>query len=129
LIDKCVDGKWRTVHQLAQRTQFAASAIGKALPRLGGDAVKMRAGENGDEHLIEGKRDELLVRAGLVMAQPDQSAADSSAEIASLRTENDSLRAENDDLRAKLADAKAEINRLRSEAGMMNSAPSRVHAR
>ena len=43
----------------------------------------------------------------LIAAQPDHSAADSSAEIAGLR-------AENADLRAKLANANAEIERLKS---------------
>ena len=99
LIDKCTDGKWRTFPQLAQRTQFAASAIKEALKRLG-EAVKTHAGDMGDEHLIDGDREELLVRAGLMMAQPEQSAADSSAKIASLR--------------AQLADANAEIERLKN---------------
>ena len=43
----------------------------------------------------------------MIAAQPDHSAADSSAEIAGLR-------AENADLRAKLANANAEIERLKS---------------
>jgi hypothetical protein len=44
------------------------------------------------EHLIEGDRDELLVRAGLLMAQLNGSAADSGAEVASLNAEKAELR-------------------------------------
>jgi hypothetical protein len=80
-------------------TQVAKSAIKDVLKRLG-DAVKTRGGDRDDEYLIEGDPDELLVRAGLMMAQPEQSAADSSAKIASLR--------------AQLADANAEIERLKN---------------
>ena len=69
--------------------------------------------------MIEGDRDELLVRAGLMMAQPDQSAADSSAEIASLR-------AENADLRGKLADANAEIEKLRAKVGRADAEIERL---
>jgi hypothetical protein len=102
LIEKCADGKPRTVLQLAQRTQFAASAIEKALARLG-DAVNARAVDGDDEYWIEGGRDELLVRTGLLKRQPDQSAA----EIASLRVENAYLR-------RKLADASDENERLKT---------------
>jgi hypothetical protein len=121
LITKCASPKaeWRTLDRMSSIIGVAKSAIKDALKRLG-DAGKTRPGDMGDEYLIEGDRDELLVRAGCVVG--------SSAEIICLRDENARLRAENDDLRAKLADAKAEINRLRSEAGMMNGAPSRVHA-
>jgi hypothetical protein len=90
---------------MASMVRVAKSAIKDALKRLG-DAVKTRAGNMGDEYLIEGDQDDLLVRAGLMMAQSDESAADSSAEIASLR-------AENVDLRVKLAEAYAEIERLK----------------
>jgi hypothetical protein len=68
--------------------------------------VKTRAGDRDVQHLIEGDRDELLIRAGLMTVQPDRSAPDYNAEIASLRR--------NADLRAKLADANAEIERLKS---------------
>jgi ParB-like chromosome segregation protein Spo0J len=107
LITKCAGTKaeWRTLAKMASTTVVAKTAIKDALKRLG-DAVKTRAGDRDDAYLIEGDRDELLARMGLVMAQPDQSAADPNAEIASLR-------AENADLRAKLADAKAEIERLK----------------
>ena len=108
LIDKCADGKWRTFPQLAQRTQFAASAIKEGLKRLG-EAVKTHAGDMGDEHLIDGDRDKLLVRAGLMMAQPERRVVDSS-----LRAENVRLRAENTDLRAQLDAANAEIERLKT---------------
>ena len=77
----------------------AKAAIKDALKRLG-DAVKTRGGDRGDEYLIEVDREELLIRVGLMMAQPEQSATDSSAEIASLR--------------AQLADANAEIERLKN---------------
>jgi hypothetical protein len=86
-------------------TQVAKSVIKDALKRLGG-AVNTRPGGRDDEYLIEGDPDELLLRAGM-MAQPHQSATDSSAEIASLR-------AENADLRAKLAHADSEIERLKN---------------
>ena len=108
LITKCTGpkGDWRTLEKMSSTTKLAKSAIKQALERLGG-AVKTRPGDRDVEHLIEGDRDELLIRAGLIAARPDQSAADSSAEIASLR-------AENSDLRAKLANANAEIERLKS---------------
>jgi hypothetical protein len=108
LITKCAGpkGEWRTLDRMSSTTMLAKSAIKQALERLGG-AVKTRPGDRDVEHLIEGDRDELLIRAGLIAAQPDYSAADSSAEIAGLR-------AENADLRAKLANANAEIERLKS---------------
>ena len=99
-------GEWRTLEKMSSTTKLAKSAIKQALERLG-DAVKTRPGDRDVEHLIEGDRDELLIRAGLIAARPDQSAANFSAEIASLR-------AENSDLRAKLANANAEIERLKS---------------
>jgi hypothetical protein len=107
LIMKCAGPKaeWRTLDRMASTTRVASSAIEEAIKRLG-DAVKTRGGT----FLIEGDRDDLLVRAGLMVEQPD-----SSAEITSLRAENAKLRAENDDLRAKLAAASAEIDRLRGE--------------
>jgi hypothetical protein len=82
----------------------AKPAIKVALERLG-DAVKTRTTDKGDEYLIEGDRDKLLVRAGLMTAV--HTAADSSVELANLR-------AENADLRAQLADANAEIERLKN---------------
>jgi chromosome segregation ATPase len=91
----------------------AASAIKEGLKRLG-DAVKTRAADKGDEYWIDGDRDELLVRAGLMMEQPERCLVDSNAEITTLRAENDRLRAENADLRAKLADANTEIERLKN---------------
>ena len=108
LITKCAGpkGEWRTLERMSSTARLAKSAIKEALERLG-DAVKTRPGDRDVEHLIEGDRDELLIRVGLVTARPDPSAADSSAEIASLR-------AENADLRAKLANANAEIERLKS---------------
>jgi hypothetical protein len=108
LISKCAGpkGEWRTLDKMSSTTKLAKSAIKRALVRLG-DAVKVRPGDRDVEHLIEGDRDELLIRAGLIAAQPDQSAADSKAEIASLRAENAGLR-------AKLANANAEIERLKS---------------
>jgi chromosome segregation ATPase len=93
---------------------LAKSAIKEALERLG-EAVRTRAGDMGVEHLIEGDRDEPLVRAGLITAQPEQSAADASAEIANLRAEIASLR-------AKLADANGENERLRAEIERLKSA-------
>jgi ParB-like chromosome segregation protein Spo0J len=118
LIMKCAGPKsgWRSLDRMSSTTMLAKRAIEDALGRLG-DAVKTRAGDMGVEYLIDGDRDELLVRAGLVIPHPEQSTADSSAELASLRAENGSLRAENADLRAKLADANAEIDRLRGEVG------------
>jgi ParB-like chromosome segregation protein Spo0J len=106
LITKCAGPKaeWRTLDKMSSTTQVAKSAIKVALERLGG-AVKTRTGDRDDEYLIEGDPDELLERAGLMMAQPEQSAADPSGEMASLR-------AENVDLGAQLADANAEIERL-----------------
>jgi hypothetical protein len=108
LITKCAGPKaeWRTLDGMSSATMFAKSAIKEALDRLG-DAVKTRAGDRDVEHLIEGDRDELLVRAGLITLQLEQSTADVRAEIASLR-------ADNADLRAKLADANAEIERLKN---------------
>ena len=101
LITKCAGPKaeWRTLDRMSSTTHVAKSAINDVLERLG-DAVKTRGGDRDVEHLIDGDPDELLVRAGLMVAQPEQSAADSSAEIAGLR--------------AKLADANAEIERLKS---------------
>jgi hypothetical protein len=109
LITKCAGARaeWRTLAKMASITLGAKSAIKDALKRLG-DAAKMRAGNMDDEYLIEGDQDELLVRAGLMMAQSDQSATDSSAEIASLR--------------AKLADAHAENQRLHAEIEWLKSA-------
>jgi ParB family chromosome partitioning protein len=123
LIAKCAGPKadWRNLTQMWSPTLRADDAILKALERLG-DAVKKREGDRGVEYLIEGDRDELLFRAGLMAAQPDQSAAHSSVEIARLRAENDSLRAENAALRAKLADANAEIDRLCGEVGQIAAA-------
>jgi regulator of replication initiation timing len=92
---------------MSSTTQLAKSAIKLALDRLDG-AVKTRQCDRDDEYWIEGDREELFVRAGLMPAQPHQSAADSSAEIASLR-------AENGDLRAKLTEANAKNERLRAE--------------
>jgi ParB-like chromosome segregation protein Spo0J len=108
LITECAGPKaeWRTLGRMESITRRARTAIERALKRLG-DAVKTRPGDRDVEHLIEGDRDELLIRAEVIAAQPDHRAADSSAEIASLR-------AENADLRAKLADANAEIKRLKS---------------
>jgi hypothetical protein len=104
LITKCAGPKsaWRTLERVSSIVQRAKSATKNALTRLG-DAVKTRAGDVNDEYLIEGDRDELLVRAELMMAQPDHSAADPSDEVSSLR-------AENADLHAKLADAGAETS-------------------
>ena len=45
--------------------------------------MKTRAGDRDVQHLIEGDRDELLIRAGLMTVQPDRSAPDYNAEIAS----------------------------------------------
>ena len=69
----------------------------------------------GVEYLIEGDRDELLARAGLMIAQPDHSAADPSEELSRLRVENA-------DLRGKLDDAEAENERLREEIAQLKSA-------
>jgi hypothetical protein len=91
---------------MSSTTQVAKSAIKVALERLGG-AVNTRTGDRDEEYLIEGEPDELLERAGLMMAQREPSAADPSGELASLR-------AENVDLRAQLADANAEIERLKN---------------
>jgi hypothetical protein len=101
LITKCAGPKveWRTLDRMSSITQVAKSTLKVALERLGG-AVKTRTGERDDEYLIEGNPDELLARAGLMMAQPEQSAADSSAVITGLR--------------AQLADANAEIERLKN---------------
>jgi hypothetical protein len=108
LIAKCAGTKaeWRTLDKMSSITILAKSAIKEALERLG-DAVKTRAGGRDLEHWIDGDRDELLVRAGLITAQPHQSAAESNAEIARLR-------ADNADLHVKLADANAQIERLKS---------------
>jgi hypothetical protein len=110
LIAKCVGPKaeWRTLDRMSSIIQRAPRAIEQALKRLG-DAVKARQGDRDVEYLIEGDRDELLVRAGLMTAPPDRdgSCIDSRDEVAGLR-------AENSDLRGKLADAKAEIERLKN---------------
>jgi ParB family chromosome partitioning protein len=108
LITRCAGPKaeWRTRTKMSWITRYAASAIKEALERLG-DAVKTRPGDRDDEYLIEGNRNELFVRAGLMSAQSDQSAADPGDELANLR-------AENADLRAKLADAESEIERLKN---------------
>jgi hypothetical protein len=110
LITKCAGPKaeWLTLDRMSSITKRAKGAIKDALKRLG-DAVKKRVGDKGDEYSIDGDRDELLVRAGLMMEQPERR-----AEITSLRDENARLRAENADLRAKLADANAEIERLKN---------------
>jgi hypothetical protein len=109
LITKCAGPKaeWRTLDKMWAETMRAKPAIKVALERLG-DAVKTRTRDGNDEYLIEGDRKELLVRAGLMVAQPEQSAADFSTEIASLR-------AENADLRAKLTNSDTENERLRAE--------------
>jgi hypothetical protein len=105
LITKCAGHvEWRTMTKMSSTTMFAASAIKEALTRLG-DAVKTRPGDSDDEYWIEGDREELLVRAGLITAH--QSAADPCVELANLR-------AENADLRAKLAHADSEIERLKN---------------
>jgi hypothetical protein len=110
LITKCAGPKavWRTLDRMASTTRVAPTAIKEALKRLD-DAVKTRVGDKGDEHLIDGDREELLVRAGLMMAQPERRVVDSS-----LRAENARLRAENTDLRAQLDAANAEIERLKT---------------
>jgi hypothetical protein len=115
LIMKCAGPKsgWRSLDRMSSTTMLAKRAIKDALGRLG-DAVKRRGDDGDAEHLIEGDRDELLVRAGLMIPHPEQSAVDSSAELASLRAENKRLRAENADLRTKLADANAEVERLQA---------------
>jgi ParB family chromosome partitioning protein len=88
LITKCAGPKaeWRTLDRMSTTTRVAASAIEEALKRLG-DAVKTRAGDKGDEYLIDGDRDELLVRAGLMMEQLERWVVDSNAEITTLRAE------------------------------------------
>jgi hypothetical protein len=108
LITKCAGpkAKWRTLDRISSITQVAKSTIKVALERLG-EAVKTRASDRDDEYLIDGDRDELLVRAKLMMAQPGQIAADPSGELASLRADNAGLR-------AQLADANAEIERLKN---------------
>jgi hypothetical protein len=118
LITKCAGPKaeWRTLTKMSSIIRYAASPIKGVLERLG-DAVKTRRGDKDDEYLIQGDREELLVRAGLMMAQPEQSAADSS-----LRAENARLRAENADQRAKLTDANAENERLRAEIERLKKA-------
>jgi hypothetical protein len=116
LITKCAGPKaeWRTLSKMSSITRVAKTAIEDALERLG-EAAKTRPGDKDVEYRIEGDRDELLVRAGLMMAQPDQSATDSSAEITSLRAENAVLR-------AKLSDANGENERLRAEIERLKSA-------
>jgi hypothetical protein len=108
LITKCAgpNAGWRTLDRMSSTAMVAKSAIKDVIKRLG-DAVKTRTGSTDDEFLIEGDREELLVRAGL-MALAGQGPPDSSAEIAGLRAENASMRAE-------LADANAEIEKLRAE--------------
>jgi hypothetical protein len=110
LITKCAGpmAEWRTLDRMSSKTMRAKGAIKDALNRLG-PAVKMRLGDKGDEYLIDGDRDQLLVRAGLMIEQPERWVVDSS-----LRADNASLRAENADLRAQLADANAEIERLKN---------------
>jgi hypothetical protein len=98
--------EWRTLTKMSSTTMRAKSAIKKALERLGG-AVETRPGDRDDEYLIQDDPDQLLVRAGLMLAQPHQSATDPCDELANLR-------AENADLRAKLARADSEIERLKN---------------
>jgi ParB-like chromosome segregation protein Spo0J len=119
LITKCAGpkAKWRTLDGMSSNIEVAKSAIKDALKRLG-DAVKTRPGDKGDEYLIEGDPDKLLVRAGL-MAHQEHDASDSSAEIAGLRVENA-------DLRAKLADAHLEIETLRVEVGRADAEIERL---
>jgi ParB-like chromosome segregation protein Spo0J len=97
LITKCAGPKWLTLGKMSSTIRRAKAPIKDALNRLG-DAVKTRTGNRDDEYLIEGDREQLLVRAGLMTGH--RSAADSSAVIASLR--------------AQLADANAEIERLKN---------------
>jgi hypothetical protein len=106
LITKCAGpkAKWLTLGKMSSTIMRAKAAIKDALKRLG-DAVRTRRGDGDDEYLIEGDREELLLRAGLMTAH--QSAADPCVELANLR-------AENADLRAKLAHADSEIERLKN---------------
>jgi hypothetical protein len=46
---------------MSSTTMLAKSAIKEALRRLSG-VVNMRVGDKGDEYLIDGDRDKLLVR-------------------------------------------------------------------
>ncbi len=116
LITKCAGPKaeWRTLDRMSSTAAFAKTAINDALPRLG-EAVKTREGDMGVEFFIAGDRDELLARAGLMIAQPDHSATDPRDELSSLRVENA-------ELRGKLAGANTEIERLRAEIGRLKSA-------
>ena len=116
LITKCAGPKseWRTLDRMSSTAAFAKTAINEALQRLG-DAVKTRESDMGVEFFIAGDRDELLARAGLMIVQPDHSAADPRDELSSLRVENA-------ELRGKLAGANAEIERLRAEIGRLKSA-------
>jgi hypothetical protein len=109
LITTCAGpmAKWRSLDKMSWIIDAAKSTIEKALERLG-EAVKTRASDRDDEYLIEGDREELLVRAGLMMAH--QSAA--SDELANLRAENADSSAVIASLRAQLADANAKIERL-----------------
>ena len=68
LITKCAGPKpeWRTLKRMSSIIRRADGAIKEALPRLGDDAVKTRAGDMDEEYLIEGDPDELLIRAGLL---------------------------------------------------------------
>ena len=88
LITKCAGpmAEWRTLDRMSSKTMRAKGAIKDALNRLG-PAVKMRLGDKGDEYLIDGDRDELLVRAGLMMEQLERWVVDSNAEITTLRAE------------------------------------------
>ena len=99
---------------MSSTLQRAISAIEPELPRLG-DAVNTRMGERDEQYWIEGDRDELLLRAGLMTKRSDQHVADVDDEIVRLR-------AENTDLRAKLADASDENERFRAEIGRLKSA-------
>jgi hypothetical protein len=116
LITKCAgpNAEFRTLDGMSSRIQRAKNAIKPPLTRLG-DAVTTRAGDKGDEYKIEGDCHELLVRTGLMMAQPEQSAANRNAETANLRAEIDYLR-------TKLADANAENERLRDENERLKTA-------
>jgi predicted nuclease with TOPRIM domain len=122
LITKCAGPKpeWRTLDKMSSTIMRAKGAIKQALERVG-DAVKMRVGDMDAEYLIQGDREELLVRAGLMTAH--RSAADSSTVIASLRAQLAEANAENEKLRAENADLRAKNERLRAEIERLKKAP------
>jgi hypothetical protein len=126
VIDKFADGRWRTMSKMETALRYAPSAIRDALKRLG-DAARTQRGDGDLEYVIDGDRQTLLVRSGLIEAPgvpeapetpwapeaPERDAADAN-ELAALRAENIVLTQKVAGLKDLLARKDREIIELRA---------------